>query len=53
LNESTGFDDDFLSSLSDAEFDLENRESMIELDSVSLSSSVTSLVSVVLVILLF
>ncbi|XP_060880446.1 uncharacterized protein LOC132952235 isoform X2 [Metopolophium dirhodum] len=44
-NEATGFDDDFLSSLSDTEFELENidiEESMIEVDSVSLSSSVTS-----------
>ncbi|XP_029345285.1 uncharacterized protein LOC100167907 isoform X3 [Acyrthosiphon pisum] len=45
-NEATGFDDDFLSSLSDTEFELENidiEESMKEVDSVSLSSSVTSL----------
>ncbi|XP_022182300.1 uncharacterized protein LOC111042111 isoform X2 [Myzus persicae] len=44
-NEATAFDDDYLSSLSDTEFELENvgiEESMLELDSVSLSSSVTS-----------
>jgi hypothetical protein len=47
-NEATGFDDDFLSSLSDTEFELENidiEESMLDVDSVSLSSSVTSFTS--------
>ncbi|XP_060840629.1 uncharacterized protein LOC132921565 isoform X2 [Rhopalosiphum padi] len=46
-NEATGFDDDFLSSLSDTEFEPDNidvEESMLELDSVSLSSSITSFV---------
>ncbi|CAI6369403.1 unnamed protein product [Macrosiphum euphorbiae] len=46
--EANGFDDDFLSSLSDTEFELENvdiEESMIEVDSVSLSSSVTSFIN--------
>ncbi|XP_025206733.1 uncharacterized protein LOC112602713 isoform X2 [Melanaphis sacchari] len=42
-NEATGFDEDFLSSLSDTEPDnIDYEESMQEFDSVSLSSSITS-----------
>lgn len=56
-NAATGLNDGFLSSVSDTEFDelenIDNEESMQEVDTVSLSSSVSSLVNVDLVILLF